>query len=152
MVYLSVLAKGPSWIKSQEDSSPLTVRAYWDTPDVLQSNGFCAARVQTVVNTEDSRSLHTRLLRFPAVSVFTLCYCRTWDIQHHCHRVITQLQLNKYYYYYIPTITKMKPTEGSETSATLKPTPGKYPKEDIQQGARLFMSLYQLRSLWKYKF
>jgi hypothetical protein len=28
---------------------------------------------------------------------------------------------------------KMEPTEGSETSAALKLTPGKYPKEDIQQ-------------------
>jgi hypothetical protein len=27
----------------------------------------------------------------------------------------------------------MEPTQGSETSAALKLTPGKYPKEDIQQ-------------------
>jgi hypothetical protein len=30
-------------------------------------------------------------------------------------------------------VLKMEPTEGSETSAALKLTPGKYPKEDIQQ-------------------
>jgi hypothetical protein len=29
-------------------------------------------------------------------------------------------------------LLKMEPTEGSETSAALKLTPGKYPKEDIQ--------------------
>jgi hypothetical protein len=28
---------------------------------------------------------------------------------------------------------KMEPTEGSETSAALKLTPGEYPKEDIQK-------------------
>jgi hypothetical protein len=31
----------------------------------------------------------------------------------------------------------MEPTEGSETSAALKLTPGKYPKEDIQQNSPL---------------
>jgi hypothetical protein len=55
LVYRSGFEKGPSWIKSQEDSSPLTVRAYWDMLDVLQSNWFSTVHVQSLVNTAGLR-------------------------------------------------------------------------------------------------